>query len=118
MTVRPLSLDRLTGAHRWLEAPNRAVLHPRDAALHRHLSGREFPVAEIADYACLVLRSFLCSVAHKFHERAVRIPKIDRGARPFCAKTLHRAAFYGNAVFLQMRYRVVNRSLPFKTQIA
>ena len=31
---------------------------------------------------------------------------------------MYRAAFYDNAVLLQMRYRVVNRSLPFKTKIA
>ena len=78
----------------------------------------DLPVAEIADYACPPLRSFLCSIAHKFHERTVRIAEIDRRTRPFCAEPLHRPALDGNAVRLQMCYRVLNRSLPFKTKVA
>src|SRR5262249_6305614 len=36
------------------------------------------------------------TVAHKLHERAVRIAEIHRGARPFRAKPLHRPALDDN----------------------
>src|SRR5262245_50702034 len=99
----------------WPAAPDQGAWRPRDDALRRHPPGQECPGAEIADYGCLALQSFQSSVAHKFHERAIRIPKIDRRARSFCPKPLHRTALYGNAMLFQVSDRVFNGSLPFET---
>src|SRR5499427_10832438 len=58
------------------------------------------------------------TVAHKFHERAVRIAEIDRGTWPFRAKPLHWTALDDNSMLFQVLNRALDRALPLEAQIA
>src|SRR5262249_30813720 len=132
MTVRPLSFERLIAMSsvvcsamsgsfapvRWRAPPSSrgaGISGGRNCGLC--VPGASVIAVSFFSFLTLLGRNDR-TVAHKFHERAVRITKIDRGTRPFRAEPLHWPALDGNSAGFQMGDRTFDRSLPLQAQLA